>query len=385
MNNTFTLPHRTLYFSLLGCLFLPNLFIVAYAASSETSEMFLVAMVTALCSCSGGWFFLRLWEKKLRRSFSQNVPASSHKVLSESQINLYEGEIQHLLSELSTTKSAFEHQITLMQSSVAKSKEEVHRLYHERDRKLEEMRVAYLEFEDLRKEYCRLEEERAHTQKEAQKAVQHKDSLISEYQKTISEQRLIIEKKQRYIYRLEEKIQNLTHEIQGLLHLDSSQNRELLSRIPYDHSIQLQNCIEKAENLTGVDHLGYLGGNSPRFLDLPLDCYALDRRRLFDCFKEESNGAVFIYSPTEKKFLFVHPLLKTWTGWGQEKFTKDFPHLVAGGYLEWKEAVTKTKTMKKCHAKLILIDKVGQPKPLECYMALITKGPLTHHVIGIFS
>lgn len=321
-------------------------------------------------------------------------------------------------SDLEKTKINYEHQIYLLQSSVAKSQEEIHQLNLEMDKKLEEMRLAYLEFEDLRQEYRRLEEEASLAQIESQKNSDHKDALINEYQRTISEQRMIIEKRQRYIAKLEGKIQDLMHEIRSLLeepspksvpkdrslapgHLKVSQTSPKTSfegdafepflpsgtssNTSYDFSLQLHKHIEKAENLTGMDHLGYLGGKSPRFLDLSLDCYAVDRRRLFDSFKDESAGALFIYEPNEKKFLFINPSIKSMTGFTPEKFMKEYHRLVVKGYPEWVELISKLQVLKMSSVKISIYHKTGEPKPIDCYLGMLFKGPFAHHVLGLFT
>ena len=145
-------------------------------------------------------------------------------------------------------------------------------------------------------------------------------------------------------------------------------------RTPYDFSIQLHRYIEKAEHLTGVDHLGYLGGKSPRFLDLSIEGYAIDKRRLFDSFKDETGGVVFIYSLAEKKFLFVSPGVKELTGWSQEKFMKEFARLVVRGYPEWDEALGKFKAMKELALRMGILNRAGEAQTVDCYMGLIGKG-----------
>ena len=87
------------------------------------------------------------------------------------------------------------------------------------DKKLEQMRLAYLEFEDLRQEY-RCLEERLNNPNLRGKRNWDKESLISEYQRTIAEQRAILEKKQRHIAQLEAKVRDQLFEIRSLLQLE---------------------------------------------------------------------------------------------------------------------------------------------------------------------
>lgn len=401
------LTRKTIYLSLLTCLLVPVLVVASFGAMMGVRGIFVIGFLASILGGGGGWFLLQLWERKMQRSVSQLVQARMERLhdipadLPLSQVHRYEIEIQRLADELEKTRIGYEHQISLMQSSVAKSKEEVQQLHFDMDKKLEEMRLAYLEFEDLRQEYRRLEEEARHVQIEGQKTLEHRESLINEYQRTVAEQRMIIEKKQRYIANLEAKVRDQMYEIRSLLQLEAPikqgpieerldlPEQETYSpmthapQTPYDFSIQLHRYIEKAEHLTGVDHLGYLGGKSPRFLDFSLDGYAVDKRRLFDSFKDETGGVVFIYSLAEKKFLFVNPAVKGLTGWSQEKFMKEFPRLVVRGYPEWEEALGKIKFIKECSLRLSILNRSNQPRPVDCYMGLIVKGPFGQHVIGI--
>ena len=153
----------------------------------------------------------------------------------------------------------------------------------------------------------------------------------------------------------------------------------------YDLNLQLQKYIDKAEGLMGVDHLGYLGGKSPRFLDLSLDGYAVDRRRLFESFKEEEAGALFIFEPNEKKFIFINPAIKSITGWGAEKFVKEFPRLLVKGKSEWGKQFANIGHSKKSSLKIMVYTKSGESKPLDCALGLIVKGPFANHVMGLFS
>jgi PAS domain-containing protein len=389
------------------CVCVPLAVVASVGIIKGLRELFVLTPLLGITSCIGGWILLQLWEKKMQRSVSQLVQARLDRLqdvpddLSESQVEMYQREIHHLNEELEKMRIGYEHQISLMQSSVIKAKEEVQQLHGEMDKKLEQMRQAYLEFEDLRQEYRRQEEEAKLLQTEGQKALENRESLIGEYQKTVAEQRMIIEKKQRYIGNLEAKVRDQMYEIRSLLQLETSiqpgpvgdeglvmQTPEAYVEMgtpqtPYDFSIQLHRYIEKAEHLTGVEHLGYLGGKSPRFLDLSLDGYAVDKRRLFDSFKDETGGAVFIYSLGEKKFLFINPAIKGLTGWSQEKFIKEFPRLVVRGYPEWEEAIGKIKVVKECVLRLSVLNRSNQPRPIDCYMGLIAKGPFTHHAIGI--
>jgi PAS domain-containing protein len=333
----------TIYISLLCCLLIPMICVSSYGANVGVKGIILMALPSLIFGATGLWFLLQLWEKKMHLGVTQFIRAKMDKIQ----------ESNHTL-----------------------------------------------ELEDLRQEYHQEREELMRQKEEAQRNLQKREALLSEYQKTISEQRAILEKKGRHIEHLEGRVRALCLEIRNLLQLETSSpglnvNEQamidsflLSSSSPhktYDFSIQLQKYIDKAENLTGVDHLGYIGGRSPRFLDLSLECYAIDRRRLLESFKDESAHIIYLYSPLEKKFLFVNWAVKSLTGWGREKFMKEFPRLVVQGYLDWEEALFKLKTAKECFTKLVIVNKTGELKPFECFMGVLSRGPFINHVLGLLN
>ena len=376
-----------IYLIISFCFLLPIVVITGYA--SEIRGIFFVALLSLLLTSASIWYLLRVWERRIQKDAYKKVKER----LSQACVPSLTEEIASLRGELDHSRRGYEHQIDLLQSSVAKSKDEVHHLHLEMDKKLDEMRQAYLEFEDLRLEHNRLKEEYGQMNKESKKQLLHKESLIHEYQKTISEQRMILEKKQQYIINLENKVQDLMAEIRGLLQIDKSDNDDqklpeenyfpvsYASTTPFDLSIQLQRFIQIAENETGVNHLG---GTSPRFLNLT-DSYAIDRRRLFDRFRDESGNIIFIFSLGEKKFLFVNSHVRIVLGWSPEKFIQEFPRLITAGYSELKKGLMQIGHTQEVQTHLAIQDRSGEQKEFTCIMGLISKGPFTNHVIGILS
>lgn len=394
---------KAVFLSLFACFVTPIFFIASYGSSAGAKGIFTLAVPVTLLGAAIGGTVLRFWEKKMQRSVARLVHTKMEKIQETPESSAREEEIHRLATELEQAKISYEHQINHLHTVIAKGKEDVGLLHQEMDKKLDEMRAAYLEFEDLRREYQRLEEESALFAEESQKKLKHKDSLLNEYQRTIAEQRMILEKKQRYIAKLEGKVRDLMYEIRSLLQLEASPTDPHLdgegldpteqalldsyvtssaSNTPYDYSTQLHRFIEKAENLTGMEHLG---GKSPRFLDLSLEGYAVDKRRLLDSFKDDTGGAVFILSLMERKFLFVHSSIKSLCGWSQEKFIKEFPQLVVSGLPDWEEALSRIRSQKECSLRLTLLGKGGVPQPVECYLGRISKGPFANHAIGLFA
>jgi hypothetical protein len=358
---------KTIYISLLSCVLLPPICLANYSARKEVG---IICGVVASCMA---WALLRFWEKKMQRIVEQLVRAKVEK-------------IQELPSEKSIQQE-----------------KEIQQLHLEMEKKREKMRAAYLEFEDLRKEHQNLEEELKRQRVELQGYIKQKEALLSEYQKTIGEQRALLEKKQQHIVILEGKVRELVREIKHLLHIDSQESHppaarldvseealldSFLSATPsvtsFDLSVQLHRYIEKVEGLTGVDHLGDKQ-RGPRFLDLSLECYAVDRRRLFDVFKDEKIGIFFLYSLNEKKFLFASNLTKELLGMSPEKFIKEFVHLVVQGYSEWEEALPKVRKIKEVSTRLVILNKEHHQKPFECIMGKLSKGSFAHHVLGVLA
>ncbi len=345
-----------------ACIFAANFFVAGFAA--EVRGVFFVASLTSVMAAA---------------SVLLLAPFSGVKKKEVHPTGESEKELLQVIEEL---KRGHEHQIDLMRSSVVKSKEEIHLLNLAMDQKLEEMRVAYLEFEDLRKEYHRLEEESQELSEESQKRLAHKEALIEEYRKTLAEQRAIIGKKQGYIAQLEKKVGDLVQEIRSLLQLGETVPG---CGKPYDLSLQLQRYIAKVENITGIHHLGYRDGHSPRFLDLSMESYAVDKRRLFDSFRDENSGIVLIFSPQEQRFLFVNEQVKRVLGWSPEKFMNAFPELVSSGYSDWKKATESVEGTREQKAKVVIQSKTGKNQKFTCLLGSISKGPFADHVIGILS
>ncbi len=409
----FSFSRNNFYLLLIGCYLLPLFVIVGYALSfSDTGEartLFIAALLSAFAGICGGLYLLRLFENRMQHSVAALVREKLAHLPTPQEENLltsYQEKVRELHTYIEELRRGYEHQIDLLQSSTAKSKEKVEELNLEMDRKLEEMRSAYLEYEDVRKDYERLYEDYGRFRHDSREELKHKDSLLSEYQHTISEQRMILEKKQRYVGKLEGKVRDLMYEIRSLLQLEESplsptspplvelsdheSNSEEYylpptEKGPYDLSLLLSRYRERAEKFTGVDHLGYMGGKSPRFLDMSLDSYAIDLRRLFDTFRDETSGILFVYSQLEEKLLFVNNYIKTILGWSPEKFIKEFPELVETGHAELENALTQIHTIKESELSLTLRSKAGDNIPFHCFIGAIASGPFVNHVIGILS
>jgi hypothetical protein len=242
----------------------------------------------------------------------------------------------------------------------------------------------------------------------------YNQQALGDLKQTISEQRTIIDKKQQYISRLETKIQDLTYEVKTLLQLGDmganeegrashpavdlfSQNEgqnpeldEMVQQLPvssdrtvhthYDAAVQLQKCVEIAQQLTGA---GHLAGDSGRFLDLSVDSYAIDLRRLFDSYRNENTCTILLYSQKERKLLFVNNQIKGLLGWSPERFVTDFPGVISHNAAQWDEAIQQIHENKEAQIRLLAKGRDGNDAPLHCYMGKIPNGAFTNHIIGI--
>lgn len=383
------------------------LFLLCYSAPLALALKWRGEWMLGVALVGGGALFwlLRAWEHKMQSAVGRLVQARMGGI----PVGAETEEAAQLRAHHEEREHHYQHEITRLGSLARKAQERVEELNFEMDQKLDEVRQAYLEYEDMRKDYDRLQDEFLRFQHETHEELKHKDSLLSEYQHTIAEQRMILEKKQRYVAKLEGKVRDLMYEIRSLLQLeeppsapaappflDPNPSEEDLARyyLPqersdrvtnYDLSMHLQRYIELAQNFTGADHLGYVGGQSPRFLDPSTGSYAIDQRRLFDTFRDETVGAVFIFSPMEEKFLFINNTVKRLLGWSPEKFLKDFPSLIERGSAEWAQAIHQIASVREQKLQLVIRTKQGDEKPFQCLLGVVPGGPFSGNVLGILS
>jgi hypothetical protein len=391
-----------IFLSLLPSLLFPSVVLLLYTRNhfpqSEFSTFFLIGCLSLSLGAVFSWYVLHRWwleiEKKVIHELKEEKTGESYATLLESRDRMAE--------QLAAAQLGYEHQIDLLQSSAAKSKQEVLELTVEMDQKLDEVRHAYLEFEDMRKEYARLEEEFTLYRTEEQKKEQHQQVVLRDYQKTIQEQRAILKKKQGYVEQLEAKVKELMYEIRSLLQIGESSSSSLApiqisdpqemtayylgkkNQVLYDLEAHLDHYIQVAETFTGAEHLGYLTGTGPRFIDSSMNCYAIDQRRLFDTFKEESEVILIVYSLFEKKILFTNPYVKSISGWSGEKFSQDFTKLLSlEGLKIWDEAIKALAEREGVKTAFNLMPKEGKEISMTCGIKKVQKGPFQNLAIGL--
>ncbi len=405
---------KNFYFLFLLSFLLPQIvwgISLFFSRTTTTRPIVLSGLFFSLVGVLSILLLTRGWERKMQRSVSALVQAKLQHLKTgtiqegEGQIEHLHQEIRHLHQFLEESQRGYEHQIDLLQSSAAKSKLRAEECAYEIENKSEDLRRLTIAMEEMGRDFERQMDEQRRTTEGILEGIHHKERVLHDYQLTITEQRKVIEKKQRYIAQLEGKVKDLMYEIRSLLQLeeplssssasslvyhdDSLQEISLMplqgENSTYDLSLQLQRYIQMAQHFTGIDHLGYVNGQSPRFLDISFESYAIDQRRLFDTFRDETVGIIFVYSLKEERFLFINNLVRTVLGWSSEKFMKDFSHLIEMGYPEWNQALAKISSLKEAQLRLLIRSKTGEEILCQCFMGLVSQGPFVNHVIGILA
>lgn len=379
---------RPFFYSLFTAQLFPVAVLVLFSRSAispaDYFSLYLIAgLSTALALFGGSYFAARIL---------QSLQPEKEKF--EASHLAKQKEIHQLNKEIRDLRRGYEHQIDLLQSSVAKSKQEVLTLHVEMDQKLDEVRHAYLEFEDLRREYARLEEEMRLLKQEHRREIGHKESIAVDYQKTIQEQRSVLQKRQHYIGKLEAKVKELMFEIRSLLQisdketstlppLDLSDQEELTAyylgkkTVPlFDLEKQIEHLVNLAENFQGASQFAAMHGGSASFFDSEFTGFTIDLRRLFELYKEESKAIVCVCSPKEKKILYANPVVKSLLGWAPEKFASQTSSLLSAEGKELWEKVLKTTDERGGGRTAFKVGtKEGKEVALTCGVKRIEKGP----------
>lgn len=406
-------PFFTLFFL---CTFAPSLVITLFSLffleGTQKSQLVLVAFATLLFCISalklllGG--LLTTTEKETLSKVQEECKQQENTAeeLHKEEIRRYQEKIKEYENSFIEMQGAYDQKIAQQQSSLDHSREEIEELHGQMSKKIEDVRQAYFEFEDVRKEMTRLEEELKYSRIESDEKILRKETLISDYQHTIYEQRRVLEKKQDYIGKLENKVRDLMYEIRTLLQLEeapSDPNIDVHTHdeksvaeyyLPtnstkqlntFDITMQLERILEQAEGFMGADHLGYRGGNGPRFADLSRNSYQIDLRRFFDTLKDENSILIFFFSLQEGRFLFVNNFVKTLLGHSPEKFMYKFTEIVDSGYQQWLEALGRLAEKSSERVRLMMHTREGKKLLLSCQMGMVSGGPFRGHVIGILA
>lgn len=376
-----------------------------------------------------------LVEKKFQKLFPQKTPQKTTVLIydapelessiePQAPLSIQENEktlTSSIPDPLIEQNKKLQKNLETLKSALNKKQESIENLFKNLEIKEQEIRKWQHKGKELSIQIEKNKEESQNFHSEHENQIEKKDSLLSEYQQTITEQRGIIEKKHKAICQLENKIRNLNYEVKTLLQLGTfnSPTRETCEEIalnpghplikvfdsmeykasendpisqpmavasnkeihtPYDAAVQLQKCIEVAQNLKGINHLG---GKSSRFSKISLDHYTIDLRRLFDSFRNENSCNIIVYSQAKNRLLFANNHVKNILGWSPEKFVKDFNSLIQKGKAEWEEALEQLQYAKESQTRLLIQARSGEDILIHCHLGEISQGVFKNHIIGI--
>lgn len=243
--------------------------------------------------------------------------------------------------------------------------------------------------------------------------LKQKKFQISELERIIENQRNEMEIRQQQVSQLDTKVHDLSDEIKTLLHSDKeektaqktlfktsnsplstynssapllkTQEIHLLSEEEKSKMQQaadvLKKCIEAAEKITGSN---YLVNENARYREFSSSYYAIDQRRLFDQFREESEWMIVVFSPKNYKPLFVNPSCKSILGWLPEKMTADFSTIIQASALEWKKGLDQLKKNGEFSLRILAKTKQGKEVLLHSLLKSVSTGLFKDYVIAIF-
>ncbi|MBS4167530.1 hypothetical protein [Parachlamydia sp. AcF125] len=394
MQNLFKNRHQLLCFAI--ALYLAPLFTLTFInlqhVSLSQSWNFLS---TGLFLSLGGalllYFVLQGWEEALKQHF-KNAYVEIQPVDS-SQISSDRNTLEQTIGELTAQRDLFENEL------VQKNEELAHQ------KKLEE------EIEKL----SQMSENFAGYRLETEQQIEEREQLIRALRQETEEQKAILQTKDILIKDLEGQIRDRNYEMQTLLKIsENPQFKSELFKVPdlpvknsqptasrqeeiknkgfafqADKKVRhaegashhLKQCIEIAQNITGVNHFS---PHSSVFRDLPVNSNALDLRRLGDSLGGENMAAVAVYSKKENKLLYANHQIRHLLGWSSEKFLQDFPEIVQDGWIEWQRQIHSLSTSNEAKIRLIMKTKFGENLLLNCHLGLIPRGIFCNHVIAVF-
>jgi hypothetical protein len=366
---------------------------------------------------------IRSWECSLRRHFTQQLATTSTAAPSpQTEGTLFheplsEKEDQEKITPLHPENPS--QDLSHFESSIADHQQRHDQLSDELRTAMHQIRQLTVERNDLQAALLKIQEEHQTYQCSTEELMKNKESSSSTLEKTVVEQRAVLEQKQHLIIKLESQVRDLNYEVKTLLQLgdmassegnipnakhdnihpvldgftggDSAMDIDTLYqsmptssdkqiRSPYDATLQMQHCVELAQNLVGAAHLG--SGNS-RFSEVSVDSQALDLRRLADKFRSEISAPVLLYSPGEDKLLFASNQIQGLFGWSPDKVVNDFFNLLQEGREEWYRALDALNEQDEVQLRLVVKAKSGHDVMVYSHLAPIRSGVFTNHAIAV--
>lgn len=290
-------------------------------------------------------------------------------------------------------------------------------LLNEMELQTEQLHLFQKEKEEWQQHIEMITTELANFKESSQTQLHQKDQLLKEALQTIQEQLNTIDQQLHQINVLENIQKELKYEIKTLLQfstidpeLEDKENSQIPIEKPSENHIphisqkpsfaaspytstlrtatvetqetaldQLKRCIDIATKMTGAHHQS----NNARFLDLPIDNYTLELRRLFDSLRIENGCIIIFYSQKENKLLFANTQVKNALGWSPEKFTQDFSEIIQEGLQEWKKGLSALATESSVTIRLPFKTKAGAIVAMDCSLGTISTGLFRQHIMGV--
>jgi hypothetical protein len=233
--------------------------------------------------------------------------------------------------------------------------------------------------------------------------MEERDQRIIQLQEKLKGHESALQSKESLISDLETKVSDLKYEIKVLAHSSEGRAEQSERALEIDHeehgaekgvalavgktvqsvaeaAILLKRCLDIAQKITGAY---YMNTTTPRILDLPIDHYALDLRRLFDAFRSESSGGIILYSQKERKLVFANPQTKSLSSLGPDRFVMEFNAILEEGFPDWEQALHELITHKEVQTALNLKTKSGTAFHTQALLGTIPSGLFRGYIVGV--
>jgi uncharacterized protein YoxC len=370
---------------------------------------FSVGLILSVCGSLVFFSMLLQLEGK-----EEEEPQLQEKIQEEEPSNFEEEEppkseeVEFLYEEV----GGLEQTVQQLQKELMNANERNDELLKEQDAATKNIEGVQAEKDHYFEEVERLDREFELFKVSSEAAIDSERGLYQESLNTISTLRATVDVKQRKSEKLDQKIKDLTYEIKTLLQIadmctsigNETQEQDsggcTLNETAHDYQVfveneeedhgqvhhpddakmQLKRCIDIAQKITGSQHFAT---HKSRFGDLALDNYALDLRRLCDNLRSENSSTVFVYSPKDKKLLFINNQVRDFLGWTPDKFVQDFDHIVQEGMFEWNNSILQLSSFNQSQTRFVMRAKSGKDVLVHCQLGLIPTGVFRSNVIGV--
>lgn len=416
---------QAVYLTILAAYLLPVLIYskhsIGLMPSAKSWGILSTGLVLSLFGSAALILLVRNWEVSLKGKLAAVVDRRVGTALHYQAVEMPTS--SHILEEEKITplhpKAGETDELSRLRQLLAESQKQHDHISDELRSSMHEARQLVAEKETLTQQLAELRHEHDQFRAESEEKLQQREGAAGGLQRTVMEQRSELESRQHLITKLENKVNDLTYEVKTLLQLGDmasaqdeiptaaadnvhpvidgfNQTAEALDvdtlyetnptssdrnvRSPYDASLQLQHCIDLAQNLEGAAHLG---AGSRRFGDLAVESRALDLRRLADKFRSEVSAPVLLFNPSDNHLLFASNQIQGIVGWSPEKLVKDFHQLLQDGRQDWDQAVSTLGQQEEVQVRLVIKTKSGQDVMTYCHLGMIRSGIFAQHVVGV--